>query len=390
MSAPRLVVTPYTPTATPTHGHGVYLRGLLRAMVQKAPLIVVHPADGPIDPHVERHAVEIATFAPARQGFDRVRDIRAIATGRMLRTAAFDLDEIRQTVRLLVEEHGVRTVWAEGIELGDVAATAPTPAARLVVIHEAARFSSGRVARGLTDRIVQVLDRSATRRQERRVTTRVDAVVAFTPRDAQAIDHRRASPIHVVPLGTDLPVDALDPEGVEGRVVFVGNFRHRPNVDAAERLVNDIAPILRGRLPDVEIRIVGANPPPGIVALVGPGVTVTGYVDDIAGELDRAAVVVAPIDRGGGTRIKVLEALAAGKAVVASPMAIEGLSGNVVEALIVAEDDAAFADALERLLLDRHRRRALAVAARVWAERTRSWSTVAEAHLDLHRKVARR
>ena len=116
----------------------------------------------------------------------------------------------------------------------------------------------------------------------------------------------------------------------------------------------------------------------------------TGYVDDIAGELDRAAVVVAPIDRGGGTRIKVLEALAAGKAVVASPMAIEGLSGNVVEALIVAEDDAAFADALERLLLDRHRRRALAVAARVWAERTRSWSTVAEAHLDLHRTVARR
>ena len=155
----------------------------------------------------------------------------------------------------------------------------------------------------------------------------VQAVVVFTERDRLALEALGTGTRVVrIPFGVPAVDTALAPEGAAPpEVVFVGNFRHPANVDAAVWLAGTLFPPVRDRVPDARLTIVGASPTPEVRALAGEAVSVTGPVDDVVPYLDRAAVVAAPIRLGGGMRVKVLEALAAGKAVVATPLAVEGL-----------------------------------------------------------------
>jgi glycosyltransferase involved in cell wall biosynthesis len=206
-------------------------------------------------------------------------------------------------------------------------------------------------------------------RFERAVMGQADAVVAFTERDRDALAPLAGrTPVVHIPLGTSLPPRALGSEGVEPpEVLFVGNYMHPPNVDAALHLVRDLAPRVWARVPDVRFVLVGPNPPDALRALAEPRVQVTGEVDDVTPYLDRAAVVAAPIRLGGGMRVKVLEALASGKAVVGTPRAVEGLALCDGEQLRVAEGEAALADAIADLVEQPAARRALGDRARAWA-----------------------
>ena len=131
-------------------------------------------------------------------------------------------------------------------------------------------------------------------------------------------------------------------------VLFVGNFIHPPNQDAAERLVRSIFPRVRLEVPQAELRIVGPNPDAGLRAAAGLGVTFTGEVAEVWPHLEDAAVVVAPLRQGGGMRVKVAEALAAGKAVVATRLAAEGLTAEDGREVVLADTDEAIATAIVR------------------------------------------
>ncbi len=194
----------------------------------------------------------------------------------------------------------------------------------------------------------------------------VDAVVVLTERDEAAIRSLTGGTrIARIPLAVEPPPAPLDPLGrPPPSLLFVGSYSHPPNVEAASRLVSGILPRLRERHPELVLHLVGENPPAG---LTGDGVVVTGRVPDVTPYLDAAAVVAAPLASGGGMRVKVLEALAAGKALVASARAIEGLDLLSGEQVIVAESDGEFADAISTLLGDDGARAALAGRARAWA-----------------------
>ena len=110
---------------------------------------------------------------------------------------------------------------------------------------------------------------------------------------------------------------------------------------------------------------------------------------DVTPYLDRASLVVAPLRRGGGMRVKVLEALAAGKALVASPLAVEGLDVTDGEHCVLADGDQEYVDAMERLLLDPDRRAALAVSARRWALANLGWERSVAAFEDLYHRLTR-
>jgi glycosyltransferase involved in cell wall biosynthesis len=142
--------------------------------------------------------------------------------------------------------------------------------------------------------------------------------------------------------------------------------------------------------PDVTLEIVGNSPPPEVVALASDAVRVTGPVASVAPHLNRAAAVVAPLTIGGGTRVKVLEALAAGKAVVASTRAAEGISARAGEELIVADGETATAAAIVRLLEDRSARRELGARARAWALRELSFARMADRYEELYERAVRR
>jgi polysaccharide biosynthesis protein PslH len=167
-------------------------------------------------------------------------------------------------------------------------------------------------------------------------------------------------------------------------VLFVGNFMHPPNVAAAKRLAGTIFPLIAAERPDARLVLVGADPPPPLRALASPTVKVAGQVADLHPLLDAAAVVVAPVSSGGGMRVKALDALVSGKALVASSLALEGLDIRAGEHVLVADDDAAFAEAVVALLDDEPRRAALGRAARAWAETHVEWPSVTAAYDALY------
>jgi glycosyltransferase involved in cell wall biosynthesis len=245
---------------------------------------------------------------------------------------------------------------------------------------------------GPLGRMVGALDERAWRSFERRVLGHVDAAVVFTKRDRHALEALGSgTPIHEIPFGVPLPATPLDPAGEPPpTVLFVGNFRHAANADAATWLGEALFPPLRHTVPGVRLSIVGSSPTPEILALAGDDVSVAGRVPEVEPHLDRAAVVAAPLRVGGGMRVKVLEALAAGKAVVATPLAVEGLDVVPGEQLEVAAGAPELTAALERLLRDEPRRRALAERARAWACERLGWERAVERYERLYAELLAR
>ena len=231
-----------------------------------------------------------------------------------------------------------------------------------------------REARGLR-RLARRVELAAWRGYERRTRRRFDAIVVFAERDRTAISATAPGVQTVtIPLAFDIPPTALDPLGSSPpTVLFVGAFGHPPNVDAARWLAGSIFPRVLEHVPDAQLQLVGDRPGSEVLRLAGDAVAVYGSVPDVTPYLDRAAVVVAPIRLGGSMRGKVLEALAAGKALVATPRAAEGLEAVPGEHFLLASGEAELVDAIAHLLVDSPRRADLARRARAWASENLSW-----------------
>jgi glycosyltransferase involved in cell wall biosynthesis len=209
-------------------------------------------------------------------------------------------------------------------------------------------------------------------RFQRKAWGRFDRVLAFGRRDAAAIAELApevAARVRVSPFGLALP-PAADPSREQpGSLLFVGNFTHQPNRDAALWLAREIIPALLTRQPNAQLRIVGSSPPPEILALASGAVEVVADAPSIEPYTEAAAVVVAPVRVGGGMRMKVLQALAAGKAVVTSGRGSEGFDCFAEPPpLALAEGTEAFAATIATLLAEPAQRRELGARARSFAE----------------------
>ena len=267
------------------------------------------------------------------------------------------------------------------------------PAPRILVQHEPGEESSREIMQSgfAPGRIMPELDLLAWKRFERKVVRAVQALVVFTERDRQAV-RKLGKQVHVVriPFGTEIPERSLDQAGKEPwSLLFMGNFMHLPNVDAAQRLITAIFPPVQARFPESRLYIVGSHPPPNIQRLASESVIVTGYVSDLTSYLDRAALVVVPLRMGGGMRVKILETLANGKAVVASSLAIEGLDLEDGRQVVLAESDQEFSKAAIDLLSAPELRARLAREAYAWACANLSWEKTVESYEDLYHHLLR-
>jgi glycosyltransferase involved in cell wall biosynthesis len=243
--------------------------------------------------------------------------------------------------------------------------------------HEAARSAAGaRPASGLTDRPLAALRARDWRRWQGfqpGAWRSAELVQVFSRGDAAAIAERAADVadrVRVNPYGIEMPA-AADPDlEVAGTVLFTGTFTHPPNRDAAHWLAEEIMPAVRERQPQAVLRIVGSAPPQEIRDLAGPGVEIVADAPSVEAHLQAATVVIAPVRSGGGMRMKVLEALARGKAVVTTPLGAEGFTELEPEPpLAVAADAAGIAAETAVLLGDERRRGALGRSAREFAQR---------------------
>jgi glycosyltransferase involved in cell wall biosynthesis len=188
------------------------------------------------------------------------------------------------------------------------------------------------------------------------------------------------APIAVVPNGVSCREFPYRPEDAEpATILFVGFFRHGPNVEAVLWFADEILPRIRAALPSAIFRIVGAYPPDALVELAArqDGIELAGQVPETASHYRRATVFVAPIRRGSGTRLKILEAMASGCAVVSTSIGAEGL-GASPDVLRLADDAEAFAAEVVALVRDPERRLAMVERARRFTEESYDWPAIAE------------
>lgn len=219
-------------------------------------------------------------------------------------------------------------------------------------------------------RMATELDWRRWQRYHRRTWPRFDLIQVFTARDAEAVAEIApavAARVRVNPFGLELPAPLRPAPPVSRELVFVGNFTHPPNADAALWLGTQIMPSLRARGTGARLTVIGPAAPAAVRALARDDIRVTGAVPDVRPFLEQAAVVLAPIRIGGGMRMKVLEAMALGRAVVTTTRGTEGLEPARGSAVVVADSADAFAAEVERLLGDAPARTALGERALAYA-----------------------
>jgi glycosyltransferase involved in cell wall biosynthesis len=196
-------------------------------------------------------------------------------------------------------------------------------------------------------------------RYERKMVRRFQHVIAVSEHDRKLMS-RWVEParITVVPTGVDLrQFKATFPgKETENLVIFVGAMDWGPNVDAVQYFCQEIWPAVQAKIPDARFRIVGRNPDRRVQKLAGESIEVTGSVPSVVDHLHAAAVVVVPLRIGGGTRLKIYEAMAAGKAVVSTSVGAEGLDVHHGSDIVLADDPTTFAENVVSLLQDKQLR----------------------------------
>jgi glycosyltransferase involved in cell wall biosynthesis len=378
-----LVCTPFPPRLDARHGGKATAQLLARlATRHDIALLCLRRADqGPVDDVFLERCAKVEEVILPQIRFNSVRRVRWLAgAARGLPPWATDCrsDAYAERLRALAAEWRPEVMeFHLQVMAQYVSALRDTAVPKILVDYDPPSAWAAELvleARGAR-RLVRRVELALWRRYERATRPFFSAIVVFAQRDASAVARAAAGiPVVTIPLAFELAPEALDPIGATPpTIVFVGGFGHPPNVDAARWLAGSIFPRVSDRVPEARLDLVGDSPGEEVRRLAGDRVAVHGSVPDVTPYLNAAAVVVAPLRLGGSMRGKVLEALGAGKALVATPRAAEGVVALPGRHFELAATETELVDVLAGLLLDSERRRALAVSARGWAVEHLSW-----------------
>jgi sugar transferase (PEP-CTERM/EpsH1 system associated) len=216
------------------------------------------------------------------------------------------------------------------------------------------------------------------RRYEAELLRRVDHTVAMSHPDKVALrDFAPDVPLTVVPNGVDLMAYAAVSEAIPHDLLFTGKMDFRPNIDAVLWFAQQVLPLIQAQRPGTTFAIVGQRPHPRLDVLRNlPGVAITGYVEDVRPYLAGAAVYVAPLRVGGGTRLKLLEAMVMGMPIVSTTVGAEGFPVVHGQELILADEPESFARAVLNLLENPTRRARLGAVGRAFAQANYGWDVL--------------
>jgi glycosyltransferase involved in cell wall biosynthesis len=217
---------------------------------------------------------------------------------------------------------------------------------------------------------------------ESRIFSRLDLGIAVSELDRKHLE--RLCPkgrFVVVENGVDVRAFIHNPDAVEpNMLLWMGGFHHSPNCEAVRFFLEEIYPGIKRKKAEVKLYVVGGDTPEWLKksAIADPSIVLTGYVDDPLPYIQRAAVFVAPILSGGGTKLKVLEAMAVGKAIVSTSIGVEGIEGKDREHFMVADGPEEFSSEVVSLLNDRVFREYLGANARKRATERYDWEAIGE------------
>lgn len=379
----------------PASGGSLRVWGLVRGLAKVGHQVtLLCLQEKPIAPELAAVATVITTPLPARTIRQRLQTLLTTAQPDIARR----LYDPAVTARILQlhAAHAFDLIQFEGIESACylLPVRAALPAVQLV-------FDTFNAEADMQTSIARI-DAQTPRRwlkalyswvQSRRIAAyeghlcrRANLVLAVSAEDqALLMAYKPVQPVQVVPSG--ITVDDYAQRSVadeDQRLVFTGKMDYRPNIDAVQWFVTHILP----SLPQARLSIVGQQPSSAVQALASDQVEVTGRVASVIPYLQRAAVYIAPLRMGSGTRLKILEALACECAIVTTSLGASGLNEAVRAGLVIADDAAAFATAVRLLLDDPDQRRERQLQARALVRQHYDWEVILPRLLNAYKCLA--
>ncbi len=275
---------------------------------------------------------------------------RGVATTHSVSAGRFWSAAMRETVHRAAAEMPVDLLQVEYQQLVPFVRDVPAKTSVLDLhnVESALVASYAHARRGVPAALLRA-EAVALERMERRTIGEFDHVVVVSEEERARLTAGVRS-VLVCPNGRE-PTAVL-PDAPEATVAFVATMGWAPNIDAAVWLGREIWPLVRAAVPESQLLLVGREPAPAVRALAGDHVHVTGTVSDVTPYLARSRVVVAPLRAGGGTRLKIMEALDRGRPVVATSVGCEGMDDLVGRGVVVADTAEGLADAIVSLLVD--------------------------------------
>ena len=348
-------------------------------------------------------AAHVATVprTEARKGTARfyIDAARYLTDRRPYAVAKYRSVEYRQAIERLLNQHQFDAIVCDFlVPVVNLLNALPCPA--ILFTHNVEAEIWRRHAENARNPIAKLLLAQQWRRMlrfERAALGRFDLVLAVSDADGQTFDRLYPgtlnAPVHVVQTGVDTSFFAPRPATPAKRahLVFTGSMDWLPNVDGMQYFVQEILPRIREAEPGATLSIIGRSPTPAVKRLaLDAGIEVTGRVDDVRPHIAEGSVYVVPLRIGGGTRLKIFEAMAMGKAVVSTTIGAEGLPVTAGEHVLLADDPAQFAQAVITLIRDDDRRQRLEAQARRLVVERYDWAAVSRDFEDALTRVSRR
>jgi polysaccharide biosynthesis protein PslH len=382
------------------------MHGLMTQLARRHELTAVMLVDDEFDADECRRSMQAycreVVMVPnpnGREGLTkRLLQLRSVASTRSFERLRVTLPALQQTLHRLLRAKRFDVVNLEFPYLGHYDLRKAPPGERhpplVVDSHEIAYDLARQFARAggnLGRRLYAGANWRKLRREELETYRDADGVCVCS-----AADERRLL-VQVPGVRTTIIPNAADVEYYQPRptdpppdgrtVVYFGLLSTVPNIDGVVHFVENIWPRIAELDPEARCKIIGGRPPPSLLALAGPRIELTGFVSDLRPHLAAAAAVVVPLRLGGGTRLKIVEAMAMGKAIVSTSLGTEGIEAVPGRDILVEDQPAAFADAVHRLLAEPGLAARIGQSARQLVVGRYSWSEAARALERFYRRI---
>lgn len=291
------------------------------------------------------------------------------------------LPELSKIIRDKLKTIRPDLVHIEGPALAPLLADIDFNIPKVLSVHDSLWLRYSEFARfsGLIKRMFYSLKSFKAKRFEAQWYTRADRIVVTSKADAGALSLLIPSEkVVTIPNGVDLDYYTYKPSPEPGRIVFTGNMGWPPNIDGVKYFAEKVFPYIKKKISNAKFWIVGANPAPDVNNLERiSGIHVTGTVPDIRPWVWKASVYVSPLRYGMGCKNKILEAMALGAPIVATPKSLTGIPLSHREHLLIAEGPYEMAEAVCMLLVNKTKGKSLSQKARQYVEENYSWDVIA-------------
>jgi sugar transferase (PEP-CTERM/EpsH1 system associated) len=369
----------------PDKGDRIRAFHLLRFLARRATVHLACLSDEPVGADVvatlRRYCGRVAVIPVGRWRW--VRALSSVVRGGTVTEGAFHSPRLRATLRQWVRETHFHASLASASSMAPYLRAEELRAVPTVVdltdVDSQKWLDYAADSRGFWAWLYR-LEGRRLRRLEQALSSWACAVTLVSEAEADLFCRLCApGPVHAIPNGVDLDHFQPRSQATEANCVFVGALDYRPNVEGVTWFCREVWPEILRRRPMVKLHLVGRRPTPAVRRLASlSGIELVGQVPDVVPHVERAAVVVVPLRIARGIQNKVLEGLAMGKAVVASPQTLVGLGVEPGTHLLAASTSGEWVNAVTRLLGDADLRRRLGAAGRRYVEEHHRWERCLE------------